>query len=247
VQSLFDSIAAADGLLLNKKFEKTASSPLTIVLSAFGDLCTLMQEKYSQEKQHSIYQQLQSEFGTNFHLFIGTVPSALKLAPSQTAIDSVINAASCENEVNYFSLCNIIQRFIKVVSSESSPVVIFLDDLQWADSVSLGIIHSVLADKSSTVFFVGTYRDNEVLPTHIIFGFLEWLAKFNIPLTSISIGGMPAEDVNAMVSDSLGIFPRLCEHLSQTVFRKTSGSPFYVQTFLCSLGKLYVDTHQPNN
>jgi predicted ATPase len=42
-----------------------------------------------------------------------------------------------------------------------------------------------------------------------------------------------------MVSDSLGIFPRLCESLSQVILRKTSGNPFFVKTFLWSL----VDKH----
>jgi predicted ATPase len=98
----------------------------------------------------------------------------------------------------------------------------------------------MLSDKegASAVLFVGTYRDN-IPPTHIVFGFSDWLSKFNVLLTTIHLADMNFIEVNSMVSDSLGIFPRLSESLSRVILRKTSGNPFFVKTFLWSL----VDKH----
>ena len=103
--------------------------------------------------------------------------------------------------------------------------------MQWADPVSLGLVHTVLADRkgASCVFFVGSYRDNEVKPDHIIFGFYEKLSAFDVPLSTLHLDGIPEDDVNAMISGALGMFPRLCRSLSQLVFRKTNGNPFFVQ------------------
>ena len=119
-----------------------------------------------------------------------------------------------------------------------------LDDLQWADSVSLGLIHTILSEPSvsqrrtSCVFFVGSYRDNEVSDDHILHGFNGWLTNFDVPVNIIGLdSGLDESDVNLQVSESLCMLPRLCQTLSEIVFRKTEGNPFFVQIFIRSLGK----------
>jgi predicted ATPase len=222
------------------KFEET-SSPLTVVLSAFNDLCVLLAGKMSVEESQYIFERLQREFDQNLPLLVSTLPNVLRLASHQTNIKGSWNYYGTHgSELNFVSLCEIITRFVRIVSSQSCPILLALDDCQWSDSASLGIVHAMLSDKegASTVLFVGTYRDN-IPPTHIVFGFSSWLSKFNVTLTTIHLTGMNFDEVNSMVSDSLGIFPRLCEPLCRVIFRKTSGNPFFVKTFLWSL----VDKH----
>ena len=246
VQSVCNSIiSSSNGLFMSRKFEATSSSPLSVVLSVFDDLCMLITSKNSETEQQHIYEQLAEEFGDSLYLLVRTVPNVVRLAPSLSDASSIINEAAAESEVNFFSLCNIIQRFIRTVSSISPPVVIFLDDLQWADAVSLGLMHTLLSDNASSLFFVGTYRDNEVSPAHIIFGFCDWLSKFSVPLNMIKISGVALDDVNSMVSEVLGMLPRGCRLLSEMVFLKTKGNPFFVQTFVRSLGKQNPANHYP--
>jgi predicted ATPase len=99
------------------------------------------------------------------------------------------------------------------------------------------------------LFFVGCYRDNEVAQDHIIHGFRNWLSSFNVPYNIAHLGGIAKEDVLSLVSDSLGMLPRLCQSLVEVVHRKTDGNPLFVQTFLRSLGEFeYIVehvTHQP--
>lgn len=237
VQSIPASVVASDGLLISKKFEATSSNPLDVVLSVFNDLCILLTSRRSENERQCIYDQLVSELGGNFHLLLRAVPYVIRLTSSQFHTSSIMSEVTNESGVNFFSLCNIIQRLVRVVSSTYRPVTIVLEDIQWADAVSLGLIHTVLSDSVSSVFFIGTYRDNEVSPTHIMYGFCEWLSKFNVPLKSINIGGIELDDVNSMVSEALGMFPRLCQSLSQVVYRKTKGNPFFIETFLRSLGR----------
>jgi DNA-binding SARP family transcriptional activator len=45
----------------------------------------------------------------------------------------------------------------------SSPVLLVLEDLQWADSTTLGLVHHLASQaKPSGLFIIGTYRDTEV-------------------------------------------------------------------------------------
>lgn len=226
MESAFNSVLAANGMLISGKFNETSNSQLSVVLSALDDLCILIADRNTPEKSQYIWQRLVSEFGTNFHLLVRTLPNILRLASSLSTTLSCDGDILSQGEVNFFSLCDSIKRFMRVVSSSFCPVMLFLDDLQWADPVSLGLIHTVLSDRkgSSCLFFVGSYRDNEVLPQHIIFGFYDWLLALNVPITTIHLDGMPEDDVNSMISDALGILPRLCRSLSRVVFRKTDGN-----------------------
>ena len=125
---------------------------------------------------------------------------------------------------------------------------LFLDDLQWADDTALDVVHTFLSDTmGSCVFFVGTYRDNEVQIGHAIFDLLQKLKTSNVPTTKLSLTGLDRGDLNKMVSDALGLYPRICKSLSDIVFQKTKGNPFFVLEFIQSLqsrGLLQYDSCQ---
>jgi predicted ATPase len=127
-------------------------------------------------------------------------------------------------------------------------IQLFLDDLQWADSTALDVIHTILSDTmGSCMFFVGTYRDNEVQVDHALFDLMEKLEISNVQTTKISLTGLDQEDLNTMISDALCLYPRLCRPLSGIVFQKTKGNPFFVLEFMQSLrdrGLLQYNFHQ---
>ena len=111
-----------------------------------------------------------------------------------------------------------------------------MDDIQWADSCALDLIHTILSDTmGSCMFFVGTYRDNEVQVEHDIFDLMEKLEISNVPMTKVSLTGLDQEDLNTMISDALCLYPRLCKSLSAIVLQKTKGNPFFVLEFMQSL------------
>jgi predicted ATPase len=220
-----------------KKFEENSRDELSLVLSAFDDLCIQILENTNLSGCMSIWHHLQLEFSTSFHLLVRTLPNVIRLAPSRSA---ALSLACCndEGDVNFCSLCDIIKRFMRAITNASFQVVLFLDDLQWSDPTSLSLVNAILDDKKSSLLFVGTYRDNEVSEEHIVNGFKRWLTALQVPQNTIDLDGITEDDVGSLVSDSLGMLPRLCWSLAQVVFHKTEGNPFFVRMFLRSLGKL---------
>ena len=85
------------------------------------------------------------------------------------------------------------------------------------------------------MFFVGTYRDNEVLSNHAIYNFVEKLEASNVPTKKFSLTGLNQEDLNTMISDALCLYPRICKSLTEIVIQKTKGNPFFVLEFMQSL------------
>ena len=115
---------------------------------------------------------------------------------------------------------------------------LYLDDLQWADSTTLDVIHCILSDTkgNNCVGFVGSYRSNEVeSDNHPMSVFKDKLEACQVQATKVHLDGIEEAELNTLVSDALGIFPRMCLSLSNIIQRKTKGNPFYVLEFLKSL------------
>ena len=123
-----------------------------------------------------------------------------------------------------------------------------MDDIQWADRTALDVIHTILSDTmGSSMFFVGTFRNNEVQVDHDIFDLMERLEISNVRTTKVSLAGLDQKDLNTMISDALCLYPRICKSLSDIVFQKTKGNPFFVLEFMQSLkyrGLLQYNFHQ---
>ena len=220
----------------NRKFEQVSTqSPLTVVLSAIDDLCQKIKNTKSLQQINTVYLNLVNEFGTNnIKSLLSLVPSATLLVPSFPAPDVEINHQVASN-TDYSRLCHNLKSFVRILIRSAGPCVIFLDDLQWADVMSLGVVHAVLSgvDDSESLLFVGSYRSNDVENGQ--YNFSELLSKLNARFTAVVLRCMDEQGVNLMISHILGIVPRLCKSLSSIVCRKTKGNPFFIQQFLQAL------------
>ena len=103
--------------------------------------------------------------------------------------------------------------------------------------MSLDVIQCILSDikGSSRVFVVGSYRNNEITPYHPLRTFIDKIEEGQVVSTKIHLEGLKAADVNLLLSDTLGLFPRITRSLSIAIQRKTEGNPFYVLEFIKSL------------
>ena len=207
------------------------------MLSAIDDLCLGIATTKSLPQLANLYLNLVNEFGTNnIKSLLSLVPSATLLVPSFPAPDVEINH-QVANNTDYSRLCHNLKSFVRILIRSAGPCVIFLDDLQWADVMSLGVVHAVLSgvDDSESLLFVGSYRSNDVENGQLVSNFSELLSKLSARFTAVILQCMDEQSANLMISHILGIVPRLCKSLSNIVCRKTKGNPFFIQQFLQAL------------
>jgi predicted ATPase len=68
----------------------------------------------------------------------------------------------------------VFRSFIGVLARREHPLVLFLDDLQWADSASLGLLKELSTHPDVChVLVIGAYRDHEVPPSHPLLSTLD--------------------------------------------------------------------------
>jgi predicted ATPase len=55
----------------------------------------------------------------------------------------------------------VVQNFLTVLATPEHPLVVFLDDLQWADTATLQLLLPLLTNPDfRSVFVIGAYRDH---------------------------------------------------------------------------------------
>ncbi len=127
-------------------------------------------------------------------------------------------------------------RFLKALAAPEHPLALFLDDLQWADPSSLGMLERLLSDSTAGhLLVIGTYRDNEVTNTHPLSRMEQALVKVGAKVESIVLRPLSLHDAMRLVADTLRCDTLRVAPLAQLAWERTGGNPFFLGQFLQSL------------
>ena len=116
--------------------------------------------------------------------------------------------------------------------SAHQPIVLVLDDLQWADNGSLLLLrHLLVSDTPMRLLVLGTYRD-ELSQTHPLIETLAALHRQSA-VTRIDLAGL---DDNGVVTFLEAVASQLLDDdafgLAHAIYRETDGNPFFVSEVL---------------
>ncbi|MEN8182039.1 MAG: AAA family ATPase [Myxococcota bacterium] len=124
-------------------------------------------------------------------------------------------------------------------TNRTRALVLFLDDLHWADEPTLLLLQFVAREiRDARVLLLGAYRDVELRRQHPLARVLGELAR-EAHHRRISLGGLEEQDVARFVEASTG--RPASAALVAAVFRRTEGNPFFVHEtvrLLASEGRL---------
>ncbi|MFN6482393.1 MULTISPECIES: AAA family ATPase [unclassified Nostoc] len=168
--------------------------------------------------------------GENGQAIVDVIPELERIIGQQPPVPELSgNAAQ-----NRFNL--LFQKFIEVFTTPEHPLVMFLDDLQWADSASLNLLQLLIGEANSGYLLIlGAYRDNEVFPTHPLILTLEQIQQAQATVNTIALQPLSEITVNQLVADTLSCPNELAQPLTQLVYQKTKGNPFFTTQFLKAL------------
>ncbi|KIG15107.1 sensor histidine kinase [Enhygromyxa salina] len=141
--------------------------------------------------------------------------------------------------------------------AQDGPLVLVLDDLQWADPASLELLRVLLREGGeSPILFVGAYRSDEVDEDHPLHRVIDSLGGLGSEsgtsdaegvgesdrapgrLTRIELQPLDPVDLGQLLADVLGRPAAEMTALAQVVDRKTASNPLFVRQFLLHLEQL---------
>src|ERR671932_2758215 len=171
-----------------------------------------------------------SVLGENAQVMIDVIPELERLLGKQPTVTELEGGAA----QNRFNL--LFGNFIRIFATKEHPLVIFLDDLQWADLASLKLIQLLLSDGDTRcLLLIGAYRDNEVSPAHPLMLTLDEIKKTNATVNQITLASLDQPSLNCLIADTLSCPPERAIYLTELVLSKTKGNPFFTNQFLKSL------------
>jgi PAS domain S-box-containing protein len=227
VQELYKPITAKCGYFISGKFDQFQRNiPYSAIVDALQKLVRqLLSEPDEQIQQWRSH--LFAALGNNGHLIIDVIPEVELIIGKQSPVPEV-GATEAQNRFN-----RVFQQFLRVFCSIDHPLLIFLDDLQWADSATLKLIELMMLDEQTqALFLIGAYRDNEVNPTHPLVFTLERLRKQGAVLQEIILAPLTLEPLSQLIAETLHQNTDTVRSLAELVLRKTEGNPFFVSEFL---------------
>lgn len=173
--------------------------------------------------------------GENGQVMVEVIPELELLIGKQPEVPE-LEGSTAQNRFNL-----LLGKFICVFATKEHPLVIFLDDLQWADSASLTLMRSLMSEADTRhLLLIGAYRDNEVSPAHPLMLTLNEIRagageSGDARVNQITLAPLNEPPLNRLIADTLNCPPERAVPLTELVIQKTKGNPFFTNQFLKSL------------
>ncbi|MDI1447274.1 AAA family ATPase [Polyangium sp. 6x1] len=231
VRTVYHDIAKAGrGLLIAGKHDQLArSTPYAAIAQAFGGL---MRQWLSSPKSvlETWRARIRDEVGDNARLIADVVPE-LDLVMGKLPPVPPVEGDQVLNRQKLTWL-----NFVRAVTTPNPPLVMFLDDMQWADGATLIILQTLLTDvERNSLLVIGAYRDNETPPEHPLWKLVEATEASEAKVSRLTVGPLSEEQVQKWLSRTLESEPRRVEPLARVQWQKTRGNPFFLEQLLLTL------------
>ncbi|MDB9512569.1 AAA family ATPase [Kamptonema animale CS-326] len=232
INEIHKPIVRQRGYFIGGKFDQLKRDiPYAAISQAFEDLIRQLLSEPATKLQ-TWKERIIEALGLNAQVIIDVIPEVEKIIGKQPQVEQ-LGATESQNRFNLF-----FQRFISVFCKQEHPLVIFLDDLQWADLPSLNLFEQLTTEPNSQyLLMIGAYRNNEVNDTHPLILTLEKIQKLGVNINNIILSPLTRSQVNQLIADSLGNSTESCKDLAELLTNKTQGNPFFLTQLLQSLYK----------
>ena len=242
IHAIHDEVVKRRGYFLVGKCELHRQTvPYHALIQAFSEfvdqILTETTEQLTQWKAD-----LARAIGSNGHLLAEVIPRLYLI------IDKLPSGRLLAPAESQKLFHRTMEDCIAVIGQEQHPLVVFIDNLQWADAAILNLLDLLAANEQTHhVLFIAAFRDDESRPSHPIFTRATSFRPNRNIVSSIQLENLSPHALNLLISDSLKCSPGHTESLAADIHEKTGGNPLFAIQFLQSLnedGLLTFDTER---
>lgn len=242
---------ALDLIYIQGKYEEqVAAVPCKGISEAFERWfvgLSASRKEYLFNKNKSLEEELKKAVGEDVEVLVDILPNIGrfllgKAKYKRSACPS--STVATDDPISKVRLHFVFRSLIKCICTKETPMVLFCDDLQWADPSSLDLLLSILSDSSVGHFFcILAGRSNEINDNHPLTETLTALAHVR-QINMISVNGLPQASIAEFIADSLTLDPQDVAPLAKAVYQRSLGNILYTKQALDQLTRtnaLYFD------
>ena len=222
------SMAGKGAYFISGKFDQLRRFPYSAFIRAFGALiCQILTED---DYHLSIWRKkLDNALTPNGRIIIDIIPD-LKLIIGKQPPVPMLGPVENENRFVY-----VFENFINTFISKDHPLILFLDDLQWSDPASLNLIERLLSLETGYLYIICAFRSDEIPASSLAATIFERIKKNKVHVKTIALPLLTKRDVNKLTAETLLCSYDRAKPLSDLLFAKTRGNPFFLNQFILSL------------
>eukprot|EP00817_Percolomonadidae_sp_ATCC50343_P002815 CAMPEP_0117422862 /NCGR_PEP_ID=MMETSP0758-20121206/3613_1 /TAXON_ID=63605 /ORGANISM="Percolomonas cosmopolitus, Strain AE-1 (ATCC 50343)" /LENGTH=441 /DNA_ID=CAMNT_0005205729 /DNA_START=475 /DNA_END=1797 /DNA_ORIENTATION=+ len=225
IDKLHGEAVETKGFFITGKFEQTKSKePYTAFQMAFSD----MVEQIFVEEEETIKEWkelIRETLLDRAKVLCDFMPAFTTLVDQTTKIEELQGK-------NAFDRFNIVfTEFLKSFTSPENPLVIALDDAQFADSASLELIKLVCCKNPVPgLAIILSYKE----ASEDIQELINEAKKASVRQSTITLKSLKEEHIQQLLGDLLGTKEGIKE-LAAVIMEKTAGTPFFVRATITKL------------
>ena len=233
VYGLQKPVLERNGFFLRGKFEQYQQNvPYFAFRQALTGLCRELERTEQRLRfKADILQaignlgQVMVDMAPELELFLGAQPPLPEISPQEAK----------------HRFAEVFRNFFGVICRPEHPLVLFIDDWQWADPASLELLQQIQAGIALRyLLLVVSYRDDEVNVGHPLLPAIEVLRSHGVPVVMLPVQNITAGDVQEMVAGTLQPAVEDIEGLAAVIYGKTLGNPFFARSLLIFLNETRV-------
>ncbi|CAK8723183.1 hypothetical protein KKHLCK_12495 [Candidatus Electrothrix laxa] len=230
INEVHSPMNSKNGYFLVGKFNQFQSNtPYSGIATAYDMFCRYLLME-NEEVLVKWRDRILTALGDHAQILIEIIP-ILKLIIGPQPVVPKVEATEAKNRFILFFL-----KFIESLCDKKHPIVLFIDDLQWADSDSLLLLTRIMTEKKvKYLFIIISYRDNEVDTQHPLTGLLKKLKTSHVAFHMVELHNLQTDDIEQLLQDSLGDIEDKGQKnalLANVIYQKTQGNAFFTHQFL---------------
>jgi histidine kinase len=235
VHEIQEPVIRSNGYFIAGKFDQFQRNvPYSALVQAFRGLLRQVLAE-SDEQIGRWRERLAQALGVNGRIVVDVIPEVEWVIGPQPPVPE-LPPAETQNRFNL-----VFQNFIRAFAAPEHALVLFLDDLQWADLASLKLLQLLMADNEQRcLLVVAAYRDNEVGAGHPLAMTVNAVRQDGGVVHDVVLAPLGLDDVTRLLADMLACDAQRVRTLAQLTVAKTDGNPFFVNEFLKSLHREYL-------
>jgi predicted ATPase/signal transduction histidine kinase len=227
IQQLYRPIVRHKGWFIGGKFDQVMRGvPFGALIQSFQGLVRQLLGD-SEARLAQWRDVLTSALGANGGVLAEVIPEIEIIIGAQPK-PAQLAGAEAQNRFQ-----RVLRQFVGALAQPAHPLVLFLDDLQWADAATLGLLEPLLGDPDiRCLLLIGAARDGERDASPRLVRTLAALGEAGVGIERLALGPLGLPALTALVADTLHSSAEQAAPLAALVQRKTGGNPFFAMQFL---------------
>lgn len=233
VNEIHRPVVQSKGAFVRGKFDQlNRSTPFSAVANAFSALIeSVLCEPDSVIETARI--RLLEKLASEGRVLLEVLPGLERLIGPQPEVHPLAGTQAERRFLRVFT------NFVATVCTAERPLVIFIDDLQWADTASLVLAEKLLSEVKY-LLVIGAYRSNEVQAGHPVLDVIARITESGVPVTRLQLSELKLGEVTSLVCDALRMRDAAAHPLAALLHQRSGGNPFFITQIL---GKLFDEEH----